>query len=321
MCVADAILFFGVIMKRFLLNSVCAMFVGLVCLSTQAKAEIAVTIGDTVTANRGGYTSGTGQVSFNVNLNGVTKYFSTSNGGLMHYTNAKVNNVAATPTTDFYTMCVDLNQFVQSANTFTVGETENAPRPITNPPGNTGMGADAANALGWLWNSTQDYGSALAGNGKALFQRVMDQTLSNTSTKNLVAGALQLATWKLVYDGKTTDKFDLNNTLGTGKVIITGGKTSAEYSLAQSFLTAIAARLLPGGGGIAGGSAYVTALLSTDQQDQLMFNANGSGNDTQPVPEPATIAIWGLVGSLGAFYGIRFNRRRLGLNAGQEILA
>ncbi len=68
MCGADTLLFFGVTMKRFLLSSACVLFVGLVCLSAQLKADITVSIGDEVSAYFAGHTAGTGDVSLKINF-------------------------------------------------------------------------------------------------------------------------------------------------------------------------------------------------------------------------------------------------------------
>jgi hypothetical protein len=188
----------------------------------------------------------------------------TNHGGLFRWTNVSVNNVSQ-GAADFYTACIEILQNIGWGGqyTYTVTDLSAAPLPGALNGVGTGMGTTAKDALTMLWQ--QHYASVGT-----------DQTL---------AGALQLATWKLVYDqGSILD-------LTLGRVVATQNFGS-ELTTAQNWLDNLSGN----------GSLSMVALTSPTNQDQAFAALPSATNQSvlpSPVPEPSTIVVWCLLGVLG----------------------
>jgi hypothetical protein len=238
------------------------MFVALLIVNaavgSRAMGALTANIGDTVqaTLTASGSIVGTGgtQVDlWNVAQTSVQSTVYTNQGGLFHWTNVFVNGQSQ-GANDFYTACIEILQTINwgTSFTYTVADLASAPVPGALNGEPTGMGSTAAAAINALW---QDH-------------------YASVGTDNTLAGALQLATWKLVYDQGSTLSFS------SGRLRATQNSGS-ELTTASSWLSSLTGN----------NSLSVAALVSNDSQDQA-FAA------LPAVPEPSSILVWCLLGAV-----------------------
>lgn len=128
---------------------------------------------------------------------------------------------------------------------------------------------------------------------KSHFLEVMTET--DAATQKVLAGAFQLAIWKIEYDGGAVG----NRNLSSGNLKVVSGATSSTATTAQAWLNA----LTPTGTGL---RAKLVGLSKTGFQDQVA-EVLAVTNEVVIVPEPASLATWGVLGLLGLAY----RRRRM----------
>jgi hypothetical protein len=193
---------------------------------------------------------------------------------------------------DFLTFCLELNENIGWGGVYNATVIPLADAPSSGaPPGSnpSGMGADSAKWIEQLW---------------AEYYPIIGSQLPNGSAGSIEGGAFQLAIWKLEYDPE----------------MMTGGSFSSSGFNSGS-LTAIAddsnaAQI------IQNASDWIDFILKNPNlpraqlvaltgnfQDQVV-QLNLPNIQSIPAPEPASLAIWLVVGAAVAFPGLR--RRRSG---------
>jgi hypothetical protein len=240
-----------------------------------AKADMA--LGDAVTAtlNPSLTVLGTGTTAYTYNGQTVR-----SNQGGLFYWDRFVPGPNGTQLADpFRTACIEIGQHIywNQAHSFTAVDPTDAPKPTFV----SGMAPLAAQYLSRLWTDN--------------YVDVLGAITNNASNKNFLAGVLQIATWKLVYDGGAN-----LNLLDNLSNFYTTQASNLEITTAQAWLNKLAN--LPA-------SHNLLALSSLTYQDQIVFNPRGVPQST-PVPEPTTVAIWGLLGAFGLVCNKFLSRQR-----------
>jgi len=192
------------------------------------------------------------------------------------------------------TFCVEINQNISPgwSETYLISTDLAAAPTGTGIPSQSGMGAAAAGYIADLWNKYYN----------AATNSPSGQTINaHLYSQSDLSGAFQLAIWKLEYDTATAGttgalKFSGNEITGVswtkGNLLVTGNQ--AELDLAAHFLT----DLVPSSND--GLRVLISGDHNGDFQDQLFA-----------VPEPASLAVWLVVGSVGGWAGV-FRRRRRG---------
>jgi hypothetical protein len=173
------------------------------------------------------------------------------------------------------------------------------------------MGNTAALYLSELWHN--DSGFALSTSHTSTIG-------ANTYTADIVNAAFQLAIWKLEYDAGTNagsagltnaDAFatagsaisaNTSTTWTTGNLRATGDANI--IGLATYMLNHLAAV------DATNEDSSLWALVSPAGQDQLFGNEVPTPNvNSNPVPEPASMVTWLLLGSVAGFAGMRRRRK------------
>ena len=188
-------------------------------------------------------------------------------------------------TANFTTNCIEINQNIAFGGTYKYTVTDLTSAPVgTSFPSISGA---AANLIEQLF--LNNYNSLPA---------------PNVPGASNLAGAFQLALWKLEYDGPGglgglgVTSGTVNQVFGTGHLIVDGGLGA---TLALSSVTVQDAYAFLHGLVAASSHPDVVALTNGTNQDQAVaFIATGQ---TQPhAPEPATLVIWGVLAALGLAY-------------------
>jgi hypothetical protein len=215
-------------------------------------------------------------------------------------TNALTGGIAV----NLVTFCLQLNQAVTSPDDFTITNLTNAPIPVKKglygggldpspaPPVGTNMSDDTAQLLEWLWT---------------------DHIVEAFSSADLAA-AFQLAVWKLEYDGRNTGVVDWSTghirASGTSGILATAAGWINSVSTLHAFDSALNAVLATNDTALINaaytqaGLVHLAALTSQSGQDQITPYDTGTSPFVS-VPEPGSMAVWGLL----AFAGIAFSRR------------
>lgn len=256
-------------MKRFAgqmtLLTLFGVFSLIVCVRT-AVADLSIDEGDFVDTISYNLRAGAG----NGSVNGV----SSGSGGVFKW---RGTNTTTNLTDDFYAVCIETTQ---NTNADTIYEAVLA----KDAPNSAPMGVAAADKIGWLYFNLFDTTGTLNALYSSGINDLKELYDSGTASQR---GALQLATWALVYG-----------------LSISGSGT--EVTNANAYLTAVNAA------NTAGWSQNVLALIApnaenptpTNRQDMLIYTPTGAPN-VDPVPEPTTIVIWGLIGAIGCVVGRR----------------
>ncbi|MGQ0634156.1 MAG: hypothetical protein ACT4QC_06085 [Planctomycetaceae bacterium] len=194
-------------------------------------------------------------------------------------------------TGDIVTFCLQLTETFGFGTKYTdvVAVTDLS----TAPDGPTGfsLGSVASAMIKWLWDKH--------------FDEIFTQTTA--ALRNGYAGAFQLALWELEYDKPTTAA---TNYFTTGDLRATGNQnvgSTTLFALAKGWISEAINDYNDHGD-----TAAVSLLALTKRrfQDQLVEYVRPTTPDVDPVPEPASMAIWLLVGSGLAFQGRRMRRVR-----------
>lgn len=171
------------------------------------------------------------------------------------------------------------------------------------------VGQVAADYIAQLWHN---HIGDLAGNKPSSSMSFKSLKVFQDPNRNSI-GAFQIAVWKLVSDQ------GLNFDLASGRLTADPG---AERQLAQTWLNELAVQ------GIGGAKANLFALRSSGVLPVYQIVELQPGITPlvaeQPLPEPGTIVIWGVLGALGVGVGRRrkqtagdrggFSRRKAGEN-------
>jgi hypothetical protein len=110
---------------------------------------------------------------------------------------------------------------------------------------------------------------------------------------NVLAGAFQLAIWKLEYDHASTQYTDTTGT--PGSVDFSNG--FLQVSNPNNSMATTAAKWINALSSFQGTPANLMALTSPSQQDQLV-EVESINPHNGPVPEPASSIIWVMAGCL-----------------------
>lgn len=230
--------------------------------------------------------SHTGGTGVSLNLVGVGGK-STSSGGPFQFTRGSVNpgsptiwNALSGPSgaftngtgSQFTAYCIDLAQNLSASDSYTLDNLALAPTPPSGSSPLAPMGQLAALRLGVLW-----------------YQHVHGAVNAYLDTNNADGrAAFQLAVWEITYDSQ----LNIPLSLSTGN--LTSGASGTVINLVNNWLTSINAVDLNYNGPV----ANVWAMNDTNPanaQNQLVELGPGFAD----VPEPATLAIWGLGGAIG----------------------
>ena len=167
--------------------------------------------------------------------------------------------------------CIEAQVFVgNNYKTYEIFDLANVPKPAG--PDGLPMAEDKANLIRELWG------------------RFFDQTETNIG-----AAAFQLAIWEIVYEDYVADVEDRNSNwnLRSGNFRTDSATNDANAAVTQA-LTWL--RLLDGDGP----RAHLLGLSNLNNQDFVI--------QVHPIPEPASLAIWSLIGL--SFVGAGMRRRR-----------
>ncbi|MDX1961592.1 MAG: hypothetical protein SFX18_00475 [Pirellulales bacterium] len=222
----------------------------------------------------------------------------TNAGGLFKWTGGTWSPSNLRPTS-FNSYCIELVENL-NANKFTAVDLASAPL-NNNPIGPANYGAMGAAAANWIGKLFSIYGTIFSESG---FDPIGNKSgalagLAGTLSAAERASALQLAIWEISYDKTSVD-------LNTGFLRSTATTTDV-WKLANKLLNDVKAVA----NSITNNDRkFVLALQNAGlNQDQLISSPNGGGF-VDPVPEPATLVIWGLIGGIGAIVGTRYTRNR-----------
>jgi len=198
--------------------------------------------------------------------------------------NSNTNPTGIPIPSTFNTFCVELTQNVNIGSQYTfkvTSDLSSAPINPSNPSGAAGMGATRADAISRLWNRY------------------------NTGSLNTVdAAALQLAIWRIEYDGVGSTVTDFSSGNFRVKAPSTGpniADSTAAINEAVTEYNYISSSLSHGTD-----SHTLFALESLNAQDQVTFVSVNIPNIS--TPEPSTLCL-GLMGGL-AFTAIQYRRRK-----------
>lgn len=247
-----------------------------------------------------------------------------SDGGSFEWQIA--NNSSGIPNSSFYdpfqvtstnqlvTFCIEINQNINWQNNpayqYNVISLADAPKGTTeqpvNSPGNDlassqGMGQNAASLIEKLW----------AAHSKEVFGQSALQS-GDPSNPSVLAGALQLAIWKIEYDHTSTQYTD--NAGSPGGVDFSNGflrvddlAIDSQTGLPSDPIVATAQAWINGLSSFNGTPANLLALSSTSYQDQLVEVP--ITRFQTPVPEPASGVVWLVGGAIAGFVGLRRGKK------------
>jgi hypothetical protein len=206
-----------------------------------------------------------------------------------------VNPLPITSTNQFLTFCIEINQNISFNNnpayTYTLASLASAPigtseQPVKAPNGNPsgpGMGAVAANLIAELW----------ANHFEEVFGNSPLQG-TDSSNLNILAGAFQLAIWKLEYDHKSSQYTDNYGSPGS----VDFSKGFLRVSDTNNLIATTAAGWINDLANFKGTAANLVAITSLTQQDQLVELKSTVPFGSPSVPEPASGLIWVVIACL-----------------------
>jgi hypothetical protein len=192
----------------------------------------------------------------------------------------------ATSQTDMLTFCLQLTESFGFGTPYSpvavVTDLANSP----DGPSGFSLGAVATAMIKWMW--ALHYDDIFAQGTSAL--------------RNLYAGAFQLAIWELEYDQPTTPS---TTYFTSGDLTATGNQTIGSVSLfglSKDWISEAITKY-----NTVGDTAPVSlAVLSKSNfQDQIVQYIPPVIPDVDPVPEPASVAIWLMIGA-----GLAYQHRR-----------
>jgi hypothetical protein len=265
-----------------------------------------------VTQSAGGITANISSTSsFYNTANPAGNWASTSEGGgfLWQGTVTDATTVPLTPgpvISNLVTFCLEINEQVHGNHVINGPFTVSSSIDVAPKGEGMSMGVTAANYIRELWYRDSGY---------ALSTSATTSINSTVYTAAQVNAAFQLAIWKLEYDansgahahgltyaaglGSAITGVDWNDK--TGNMYVSGGYNTTITGLATYMLTQLTT---PN----ATNTATLYALLSDTYQDQLFGPKVPTPNVGIPVPEPASLVTWLLLG----FVATSANLRRRG---------
>ena len=185
------------------------------------------------------------------------------------------------------TLCLQLNQTLGFGTSYTyqLADLANAP----DSPGT--MGSLAVSLITDLYSNFYDVGPVTQAS----------------------AGALQLAVWAIEYHAaQLVSAFtsNLNNPLTAAQVSTGTGGTVAlsTNTLALSYLNTVLAHNAGLNGGLTA-TVQMFSLILDGVQDQIIGDRVAPPPNVGEVPEPASLAVWGVLGLVGTAYGRRRKSR------------
>ncbi len=205
-----------------------------------------------------------------------------------------VNPLPITSTNQLLTFCIEINQNISFNNnpayTYTLVSLDQAPQgtselPVSAPNGNPavpGMGPGAALLIEELW----------AQHFQEVFNPLLHQAGDPTDL-NVLAGAFQLAIWKIEYDHASSHYTDTTGTPGS----VDFAHGFLRVSDPNNQIASTAKKWIDNLVGFNGNPANLVGLSSLNQQDQLV-EINSITPFGSPVPEPASGVIWLVAGGL-----------------------
>jgi hypothetical protein len=208
---------------------------------------------------------------------------------------------SSTPNADIVTFCLQFN------DNFSFGTNYNGVSlvPLTSAPdagigGAIGspMGTDVAGMIAWLW---QDH-----------FTTVFNAANSAALT-NLYAGAFQLAIWELEYDHTNPSSFL------TGNLTAAHDQTVGAVGLFATAMSWVNQAIIDynSHGQTAPANLSLAALSLPGFQDQIVGMTPPPTPNSTSVPEPASVAVWLVVGL--ALAVPMFRRRGVTVNSAEAV--
>jgi hypothetical protein len=228
-------------------------------------------------------------------------------GGAFAWTNLNPNNpdlvaypipgISGFPSApaDFISFCIEIPQYVYPGalhTNYDLKALEDAPVGPAN--GSVPMGSTSATLIKELWWQHISHPDPM---------HPSDYALTNSTT----IGAMQIAIWKLVYDGG-------NLNLATGLLTAANaGTAGTDSNLAQLWLSEIAGNAVsnPGLASLAAFSSPAADNLGGPQYQDQVVELPADINHIPGVPEAESLAIWSLLGAIGTVV-CRYRRRHEG---------
>jgi hypothetical protein len=229
-------------------------------------------------------------------------------GGAFAWTNLDPNNpdlvaypipgISGFPSApaDFISFCIEIPQYVYPGalhTNYDLKALEDAPVGPAN--GSVAMGPTSATLIKELWWQHISHPDPM---------HPTDNALTNSTT----IGAMQIAIWKLVYDGGS------NLDLATGNLTAANaGTAGSDSNLAQQWLNQIAnnAQSNPGFASLMAFSSPAADNPGGYQYQDQVVELPADMNHIPGVPEAESLAIWSLLGAIGTVV-CRYRRRHEG---------